>query len=155
ALIQQGTQTLRGAGSVGYLDHGLALAERLIAHAYTRALSLHPPGEFTLPQPTAVDDQAHLRTLAALYLTSQLELASLLPAVKLVAGIGAGVTVDLRPGARKLMEFWRHRKEHFSAQERQAVFRRIFDSDFGNLMISLCEALYKLDEGVIPQGQTN
>lgn len=154
-LIQQETEQVHSVGSVGYLEHGLALAERLTVHAYTRALALHPPGHLTLPQPAPADDQAHLRTLAALYLTSQLEQASLLPSVELLAGIGAGVSVDLGPASSKLMDFWRHRKERFSPEERRGLFERLFDSNFENLMISLCEALYKLDEGVIPQGRSN
>jgi hypothetical protein len=154
-LIHQGTEEAHGVGSGGYLEHGLALAERLTVHAYTRALALHPMGVLALPPPATADDQAHLRTLAALYLSSQLEQASLLPAVELLAGIGAGVSVDLGPASSKLMEFWRHRKERFSPEERQGLFGRLFDSNFENLMISLCEALYKLDEGVIPQGRSN
>jgi hypothetical protein len=156
-LIQQGTNEVYDAGSAGYLEHGLPLAERLAAHAYTRALALHPPGEFALPQPTASDDQAHLRALAGLYLMSQLEQASLLPAVELLAGMGVsgGVSVDVGPAAFKLMDFWRHRQERFSPEERQHLYGLLFGSEFENLMISLCEALYKLDEGVIHQGVSN
>ena len=158
-LIQQGAEEDRGVGSVGYLEHGLALAERLTAHAYARthALTLDTLGNLTLPQPSSVDDQEHLRTLASLYLTSQLEHASLLPAVELLAGIGVGggMSVDLGPAATKLMDFWRHRKERFSPDERRGLFERLFDSSFENLMISLCEALYKLDEGAIPHGAAN
>jgi len=86
-----------------------------------------------------------------------LERASLLPAVELLAGIGVGggVSVDLGPASSKLMEFWRHRKERLSPDERRGLYERLFDSDFDNFMISLCEALYKLDEGVIPQGTSN
>jgi hypothetical protein len=151
-LVQQGTPELHG---VGYLDHGLAAAERLTARAFTRALSLHPPGSFALPQPAAADEEAHLRSLAALYLSSQLEQASFVPAVELLAGIGAGASIDLGPASSKLMEFWRHRNERFSAEERRGLYARLFDSDFDNLMISLCEALYKLDEGVVPKGASN
>jgi hypothetical protein len=158
-LIQQATERVQGVGSAGYLEHGLALAERLTAHACTRtlALALDALGNLTLPQPSTADDQAHLRTLASLYLSSQLEQASLLAAVELLAGIGiaGGVSVDLGSAASKLMEFWRHRKERFSPEERRALYERLFGSDFENLMISLCEALYKLDEGVIPKGASN
>ena len=45
------------------------------------------------------------------------------------------------------MEFWRHRKEHFQPRNARASSSALFDSDFENFMISLCEALYKLDEG--------
>jgi hypothetical protein len=158
-LIQQGVEETHGIGSVGYLEHGLAVAERLTAHAHTRTLSLalDALGNLTIPPSSGADDQAHLRTLASLYLTSQLELASLLPAVELLAGIGVGggMSIDLGPASSKLMDFWRHRKERFSPEERRGLFERLFDSNFENLMISLCEALYKLDEGVIPQGRSN
>jgi hypothetical protein len=156
-LIQQGMDEVHAVGSVGYLEHGLALAERLTAHAYIRALALNALNGVTLPHPVAADDQAHLRTLGSLYLLSQLEQAGLLAAVELLAGIGVGggVSVDLGPAASKLMEFWRRRKERFSPDERKHLFEKLFDSNFENLMISLCEALYKLDEGVIQKGASN
>jgi hypothetical protein len=154
-LVQQGRHEVHAAGAAGYLEHGLASAERLTARAFTRAMSLHPPGSFTLPQPVAADDQAHMRSLAALYLSSQLEQASLVPAVELLAGIGAGASIDLGPASSKLMEFWRQRNERFSPEERRGLYDRLFDSNFDNLMISLCEALYKLDEGVIAKGGSN
>lgn len=156
-LIQQGTTKVHGVGSVGYLEHGLALAERLTAHAYLRALALNALNGVVLPHPAPDDNQAHLRTLGSLYLLSQLEQASLLSAVELLAGIGVGggVSVDLGSAASKLMEFWRHRKERFSPDERRHLFEKLFDTNFENLMISLCEALYKLDEGVIQKGASN
>lgn len=156
-LIQQEPDEVRGVVFAGYLEHGLATAERLTAHAYIRALALNALNGVTLPHPVAADDQAHLRTLASLYLLSQLEQAGLLPSVELLAGIGigGGLAVDLGPAASKLMEFWRRRKERFSAEERKHLFERVFDSNFENLMISLCEALYKLDEGVIQKGASN
>jgi hypothetical protein len=156
-LIHQERDEVHGVASVGYLEHGLAVAERLTAHAYLRALALNALNGVTLPHPAPADDQAHLRTLGSLYLLSQLEQASLLPAVELLAGIGVGgeVSVDLGPAAAKLMEFWRHRKERFSPDERRHMFEKLFDPNFENLMISLCEALYKLDEGVIEKGASN
>jgi len=159
-LIHQERDEFHGvgsAGSVGYLEHGLAMAERLTAHAYLRALTLNALNGVTLPHPAPADDEAHLRTLGSLYLLSQLEQAALLPAVELLAGVGVGgeVSVDLGAAAAKLMEFWRHRKERFSPDERRHMFERFFDSNFENLMISLCEALYKLDEGVIEKGASN
>jgi hypothetical protein len=157
SLLQHGVEETHSVGSVGYLEHGLARAERLTAHAYTRALAINSLEKLALPHPAPADDQAHLRTLASLYLMSQLEQASLVPSVELLAGMGVagGVSVDLGPASSKLMEFWRRRKERFSADERRHLFDRLFDSDFENLMISLCEALYKLDEGVLPQGKSN
>jgi hypothetical protein len=77
--------------------------------------------------------------------------------VELLAGIGVsgGVQVDLGPASSKLMTFWRHRSERFSPAERQSLFDRLFDSDFDNFFISLCEALYKLDEGALTPGTSN
>jgi hypothetical protein len=159
-LIEQMAEGTHATGSVGYLEHGLAQAERLAAYAYARAqvLALDTFGDLTVPQPSATaDDQAHLRALASLYLMAQLEHASLLPSVEMLAGIGisGGVQVDLGPASSKLMEFWRHRHERFSPEERRSLFERLFDSDFDNFMISLCEALYKLDEGALTPGTSN
>lgn len=158
-LTKQRTEEVQGAGSQSYLEHALAHAERLVGHAYTRsfALALDGLGNLQLPAVSAVDDQAHLRTLASLYLASQLEQAGLLPAVELLAGFGAGadLTADLGSASYKLMDFWRHRKERFSVEERRGLYERLFDPDFENLMIGLCEALYKLDEGVLQLGRSN
>ena len=156
SLIEHGAEEIHAVAAVEYLEHGLALAERLTAHAYTHAQAL-TLGPLAHTHPVASDDQAHLRALASLYLMSQLERASLLPAVELLAGLGAsgGPAADLGPAGPKLMEFWRYRKEHFSPGERRSLFDRLFDSDFENFMISLCEALYKLDEGAIRPGTSN
>jgi hypothetical protein len=150
---------IHATGSVSYLEHGLALAERLAAHAYTRALALalDALGDLQVAPAATAHDQAHLRALGSLYLLAQLESASLLPSVELLAGIGisGGIQADLGPAAGKLMQFWRHRSERFSADERRHLFDQLFDSDFDNFMISLCEALYKLDEGVSGVGVAN
>jgi len=61
----------------------------------------------------------------------------------------------LGSAATKLMQFWRHRNERFSAEERRHIFERLFNEDFDNYMIDLCEALYKLDEGMLPAGVSN
>jgi len=53
------------------------------------------------------------------------------------------------------MDFWQHRNERVSPEERRALYDRIFGAEFENLMISLCEALYKLDEGVLHLGASN
>lgn len=146
--------------SLQYLEHGLAMAGQLAAHSYSRAQALvvDTLGNLKLSTPaTLSNDEAHLRALASLYLLSQLEDASLLPAVELLAGIAVsgGIQVDLGSASSRLMEFWRHRNERFSADERRHFFNRVFDSDFDALMIDLCEALYKLDEGVIVPGASN
>jgi hypothetical protein len=146
--------------AVGYLEHGLRLAERLAVQAYSRAqaITLDALGGLELPRsPVTADDQAHLRALGSLYLLAQLENASLLSTVELIAGlaVSGGLQANLGPAAARLMEFWRHRNERLSPDERHSVFDRVFDSDFDNLMINLCEALFKLDEGVITPGASN
>ena len=162
-LIHPGVTRLAAAevhatGSADYLEHGLALAERLTAHACARAqaLTLDTPGGMAAP-PAAGDDQAHLRALGSLYLLAQLEGAGLLPSVETLAGIGigGGIEADLGPAAGKLMQFWHQRTQRFSADERRHLFQQLFDADFDNFMIGLCEALYKLDEGVAGPGATN
>jgi hypothetical protein len=158
-LIEHGVESHHAAESAGYLEHGLAQAERLTAHAFARAqaLALDTFGDLTVPPSATADDAAHLKALASLYLMAQLEHASLLPAVELLAGVGVGggVQVDLGPASSKLMEFWRHRSQRFSPEERRSLFERLFDADFDNFMISLCEALYKLDEGALVPGASN
>jgi hypothetical protein len=144
---------LHAVNSAAYLEHGLALAERLAAHAYARARALAfdaLPG-LQVGSAATPDNQAHLRALGSLYLLAQLENASLLPSVELLAGLGVsgGFPADLGPAAAKLMDFWHHRSERFSADERKHLYDLLFDSDFDNFMISLCEALYKLDEGIV------
>lgn len=146
--------------SARYLEDGLALAESLAARASSRAqaLALDSFGDLAVPPPAALpDDQAHIRALASLYLTAQLEHASLLPSVELLAGIGVsgGLLQQLGPVASKLLDFWRHRNERYAAAERRSLFERLFDSDFDSLMIGLCEALYKLDEGTAVPGSSN
>jgi hypothetical protein len=145
------------ADSVQYLEHGLALAGRLAAHARVRALALDTLPDLTPPAASVADDQAHLRALASLYLLSQLGGASLLPSVELLAGlsVSGGMQLDLGSASSSLMEFWRHRSERFSANERQHFFDRVFDSEFESLMIDLCEGLYKLDEGALVPGASN
>lgn len=144
------------AGSIPALEHALARAERLAAHAYMRAQALSL-GALNPPHPVEADDHAHLRAIASLYLLSQLEHASLLPAVELLASMAAngGIQANLGSASEKLMQFWLHRHERFSTEERHHLFDRLFNSDFDNFMIDLCEALYKLDEGALRPGSSN
>jgi hypothetical protein len=143
------------------IDHALALGERMLAAAEAFAFSfeLPPLGDIDLP-PDAVgseEDRARLQGAAPLYLAAELEAACLLPAAEAVAALfaGGGLQTDLGPAAPLLVEFWRGRKERFSAGERQAFFARLFghaggptlagpggvNSSFEPLMIALTEAL--------------
>lgn len=156
AALEHRTWEARSAGEPGHLEHSLAFAERLAAHAYarTQALTL---GALNPPHPVEDDDHAHLRAMASLYLMAQLEHASLLPAVELLAklAVSGGLSVDFGSASSKLLQFWEHRNERFSPQERQSLFDRLFNPDFDNAMIDLCEALYKLDEGAARPGTSN
>ncbi len=139
-----------------HLEHALALAEHLTASAYSRSQAL-TLGVLNPPHAAADDDHAHLRAMASLYLMSQLERASLLPAVELLSklAVSGGIPLDLGSASSKLMQFWQHRNERFSPEERQSLFDRLFNADFENFMIDLCEALYKLDEGALRPGTSN
>lgn len=154
--VQHRIEQSHAVDSTAYLEQVLAVAERHTAHAYARAQVL-ALGALNLPHPVEADDHAHLRAMASLYLMSQLEQASLLPAVELLAklAISGGVPLDLGSAASRLMQFWQHRNERFSPEERHHLFDRLFDSQFENYMIDLCEALYKLDEGVVQPGASN
>jgi hypothetical protein len=148
------------AEHVIHLEHALALAERLTSYSYGRAQVLalgvlNPP--HLSPHPVEADDHAHLRAMASLYLMSQLEHASLLPAVELLSklSVSGGIPLDLGSASSRLMQFWQHRNERFSPEERRSLFDRLFNTEFDNFMIDLCEALYKLDEGVVRPGTSN
>jgi hypothetical protein len=144
------------ADHVIHLEHALTLAERVTAHAYSRAQVL-ALGALNPPHATQADDHAHLGAMASLYLMSQLEHASLLPSVELLAkmAVSGGLPLDLGSASSRLMQFWQHRNERFSPEERQSLFDRLFNADFDNFMIDLCEALYKLDEGAARPGTSN
>jgi hypothetical protein len=154
--IEHRTSDARAVETAEHLEQAVATAERLTAHAYGRA-QVFALGAMNPPHPVEADDHAHLRAIASLYLMSQLERASLLPAVELLAKLAesGGIPLDNGSAASKLMQFWRHRNERFSSDERRHLFERLFNSDFENYMIDLCEALYKLDEGVIRPGTSN
>lgn len=144
------------ADFVIHLVPALTLAERLTAHSYSRAQVL-ALGALNPPHGLEADDHAHLYAMASLYLMSQLEHASLLPAVELLAkmAVSGGLPLDLGSASSRLMQFWQHRNERFSPEERQSLFDRLFNADFDNFMIDLCEALYKLDEGAARPGTSN
>lgn len=154
--VEYRNEQAQAADHLIHLEHALAAAERLTASAYSRAQVL-ALGALNLPHLAEADDHAHLRAMASLYLMFQLEQASLLPAVELLSklAIGGGLSVDLGSASSKLMQFWQHRNERLSPDERQSLFNRLFNADFDNYMIDLCEALYKLDEGAIRPGTSN
>jgi hypothetical protein len=153
----------------------LAQASALIEQAQTRAVALGGLIDLDVPgtTPASADDQAHIRSIASLYLAAQLEEARLLPAVEMLAGlaISGGLHIDLGPAADLIAMFWRDRSERFHETERRAFFARLFGSDepeptadapggrsavnstFEDLMIDLCESLYRLDEASFGTGE--
>lgn len=157
------------ASLLAALDHASALVDA--AHTRSLALALDVLGDITLPDatPATADDQALVRAIAPLYLAAQLEEAALVPAAETLSGlaVSGGLPTDLGPAAHLIEGFWRQRNERFHENERRAFFARLFGADqpaempgargrgqtpnaaFEDLMISLCESLYKLDEQAI------
>jgi hypothetical protein len=153
----------------GQLDCSLALAARLLASVHEFALQFDL-GEIDLPPIVGSQaDQARLRSVAPLYLASELEAAGLLSAVETMAGlyVTGGLAADLGPAASCLIDFWQGRHQRFTVQERHAFFAHLFGDEAGpvltgvqdasgsarggdrnrefvDLMINLAEALYKL-----------
>jgi hypothetical protein len=118
------------------LAGSLGLAARLISSA--EAVILPRPGDGTDPidlPPVlgAAGDQAQLRTASPLYLCSELESARVLPVVEKLAGLFAlgGLQADPGPAAPLLGAFWQKRDERFTAQERMALFARLFGYEEG------------------------
>ena len=142
--------------------HATSLAQR--AYSSAISLSLNDYGNIDLPglTPATAEDQAQLRAVAPLYLAAQLEEAQLLPVVETLCGlaVSGGISVELGTAVTQIEAFWRQRNDRFQQNERQSIFTRLFGADvvqgnsrelslnqeFDNLMINLCESLYKLDE---------
>ena len=168
-----------GASLRAALAQAFALVQR--AHSRTVAFQLDQSGGIVLPDttPATGDDQAQIRAIAPLYLAAQLEDAMLVPSVELLTSLAmsGGLPVELGAAAGSIAEFWRQRHERFTENERHAFFAQLFGSEsnssethgqtghvhmnsaFEELMIDLCEALYKLDEQATsaygsPQQQT-
>ncbi|MDX1417702.1 MAG: hypothetical protein R3293_26090 [Candidatus Promineifilaceae bacterium] len=139
------------------LDRPLALAAHFIAGFHAFARQFAELGDIDLPpvvQPAA--SRGHLQTTATLYLAAELEAALLITAVETLAGLFASGAVHIEgEGGRLLYRFWQQRHEHFSRQERQAIFAGLFghlsdsrlamtnsrNRDFPTLMFALAEAV--------------
>lgn len=144
---------LNGGGASGdlLLESALRKSDALIGAAQTLAVALEDLGAIELP-PAAHDqvDQAQLRAVASLYLASDLDAAGVLTAVETIAGLSRGggtiPQIDLGGAAPLVADFWRHRADRATAEERAQAFARLFGDGFEDRMLDLCEALYKLDE---------
>jgi hypothetical protein len=131
------------------LDSALRKSGSLIAAAQSFAIALDELGALDLPPVLHGQiDQARLRAIASLYLASDLEAAGVIPSVEQLSGLsrGAGVSLDLGGAATLVADFWRRRSDRATAEERTQAFARLFGDTFEDLMLDLCEALYKLDE---------
>ena len=133
-----------------WLDSALRRSQALIGAAQAFAIGLDELGVLDLPPALHGDvDQAQLRAIASLYLAADLELAGILPAVETLAGLsrgGGGLNIDLGAAAPLVAGFWKGRADRPTADERGQTFARLFGGGFEDLMLDLCEALYKLDE---------
>jgi hypothetical protein len=140
---------LDGATGDRLLDSALRKSGSLIGAAQTFAVALDELGAIDLPPVMHGQiDQAQLRAIASLYLASDLEAAGVIPAVEQLSGLarGGGAPVDLGAAAPLVADFWRNRNDRATADERGQAFARMFGGRFEDLMLDLCEALYKLDE---------
>jgi len=120
---------------VADMERALVVGARLIAGAPALAtqLGIDDPGDIDLPPAGADADATVVRGAAALYLASELESTRLLPAVETYAALFASgaITNDLGPAAPLLVDFWRHRRDRLTADERDAFFGRAFGKPFG------------------------
>ncbi|MEO8751439.1 MAG: hypothetical protein ABI624_02045 [Casimicrobiaceae bacterium] len=131
------------------LDSALRKSGSLIGAAQAFAIALDQLGAIDVPPVMHGQiDQAQLKAIASLYLASDLEAAGVIPAVEQLSGLsrGAGVTIDVGGAAPLVADFWHHRNDRATAEERGQCFARLFGGAFEDLMLDLCEALYKLDE---------
>ena len=134
------------------LLHALALARTTLAQReHTLAQALAELGDIDLPPgaPTALD-RAQLQAAAPLYFASALESAGVLPAAEQIAGLFASgaVTQPLGPVAQMLNAFWRGRRERLQREERDAIFRRVFEApQFERLMRVCCTAIVAAADG--------
>jgi len=127
------------------LLQALALARETVGRVQARAMALAGLGDIDLPDtaPTAEDAQ-HLEAIAPLYLAHELEQAGVLRTAELIAGLFASgaITQPLGPTAQLIAEFWQHRRDRLSAEERQQLFAQVFEpAGFYPLMQALCDAL--------------
>jgi hypothetical protein len=122
------------------------------------------------PDPSAASDQAHLNSIASLYLASELENTELVTAAEALCGVamGGGLSIDLGDAVNDIAAFWHTRNERTNSSERRAFYVHLFGGDaqagqhtgpggaasqgFEMDFIDLCEALYRVDQGAMPGG---
>jgi hypothetical protein len=150
-MICSGPESLGASGDL-LLDSALRKSASLLAVAQAFAIGLDELGAIDLPPVLSGQvDQAQLRAIASLYLASDLEAAGVLSSVETLAGVSKGgaampVNIDLGGAGPMIADFWHHRNDRPTADERGQAFGRLFGDGFENRMVDVCEALYKLDE---------
>ena len=122
--------------------------------------------------PASEEDRAHLRAVAPLYFASELERTALLPAVEALAALfGSGAFArEVGAAGPRLINFWRGRSQRFSAQERAAMFTRLFGTngapligaesvggnfEFESLLLGCIEALIANEDSPIFPAQAS
>jgi hypothetical protein len=116
------------------VDGALALGLRLAGGAdpYASPLDL---GDVELPPVSGgtAEEQARLRSVAPLYLAGELESTRLLPAVEMLAGLFASGAIpgDVGAAGEMLLRFRHRARERLTADERDALFGRLFGKPYG------------------------
>ena len=131
------------------LDSALRKSLALVSTAQAFSLALDELGALDIPSASHGQiDQAQLKVIASLYLAYELESAGVIPVVEQLSGLGgrAGVPINLGKAADLIAAFWHDRHSRATADDRKEIFVRLFSREFDELMLNLCEALYKLDE---------
>lgn len=142
----------------------LAVVAQLVERATAAglALSLEELEAIDLPDPASARiDRAQLRALASIYLAADLEPAGIIASVERLAGLGStgSLTIGLGGAGPLLEQWWRHRHDRMSADERNAFFAQLFGTSAGPVaanatrnqrfedrLLELCEALARVDQ---------
>jgi hypothetical protein len=138
--------------NIDELDAAVHRAGTLVAHAASFALALDQIGIELPPVHTAQIDPAQLRAIASLYLASEMESTGLITSVEALAALtrSSAVNVDLGAANPLLVGWWQNRQQRATEDERSHSFANLFgvgaSGSFEETMLTLCEALYKLDE---------
>jgi hypothetical protein len=129
-----GSAPIPGISGDELLGVTLARCARLVRGGDPFALALDI-GDIDLPPVVggSAQDQAMLRELAPLYLAAELEATGLLPLVEALAALFATGALAGDPGAagRLLHAFHVRRRNRLTADERQALFGRVFGTFYG------------------------
>jgi hypothetical protein len=153
-----------------FLEPAVEQALVLIRRAESLGLALAGFEVIDLPPATIVSaDKGHISAIASLYLAAELEVAMLVPAAEVLAGlaVSGGLPFDFGEANEVVGSFWRTRHERFTPAERSAFYARLFgmqpdasspspsdglvNREFEGLFINLCEALFKLDEQAVSE----